>query len=82
MTTAEDEVTRALTNRGSLAELADEAKALDKISRKSRDPAELVACAKRAGETSLGVRNLQGMAVREIGRLLRELQAAPGFNRA
>jgi hypothetical protein len=75
-----DDLTRALATRGRLAELADEVKALDKVSKKSRNPGELKACAARAAEIAAETQRLQGFAVREAGRLLKEMQAVPGFS--
>jgi hypothetical protein len=80
MTSAATEVERAFASRGRLAEIANELKGLDRISKKSRDPAELTACAKRVGEISAEAQRLQGHAVGEVSRLARELQGAPGFD--
>jgi hypothetical protein len=73
---------QALANRGRLAEIADELRALEKVSKKSCNPEELAACTKRAAEIVAETRELQGRAVAEAGRLIRELQAAPGFDLA
>jgi hypothetical protein len=74
---------QARANGGRLAEIAVELKALDKLSKKSGNPAELTSCGKRAAELGVETRKLQGRAVAEVGRLIRELRAAlPGFDPA
>jgi hypothetical protein len=81
--TIDTELMRSHANRGRLAEIADELRALETVSKKSCNPEELAACARRAAELGAETRELQGRAVAEAGRLIRELQAAlPGFDPA
>jgi hypothetical protein len=69
------ELERALSLRGEAASLGDELKALDKISKTSRDPEELSRCARRCSEIEHRLGVLNARAFIERSRLLRECAA-------